>query len=144
MKICLMVLPIILLSICACTSRHKLVGWYPLSDYPDNTIVGKPLATVKDFKMVEFKKDTLIIEGDTVRRIYIYGEVKPEIRNSWADATEKLIGHRLGFIFNDSVIMSPNLNARMESGSFEIVSPDTNLLKNIYKSLIIDLGSKSN
>ncbi len=136
-----MVLSIILSCICACSPRHQTAGWYPVADYPDNTIIGKPLATVKDFKMIVFQKDTLIIEGDTVRRMYIYGEVKPENRNSWAEGTERLIGHRLGFIFNDSVITAPNVNARMESGSFEIISPDTSLLKRIYQSLITEMQS---
>lgn len=131
-----MFIPIIILIIGACASQHKTDGWYPVADYPDNSIVGKPLATVKDFKMLVLHRDTLIIEGDTIRRMFIYGEVKPEIRKSWADGTEMMIGHRLGFIYNDSVIVAPNVNVRIESGSFEITSPDTTLLKRIYLSLI--------
>lgn len=135
MKNIIMFIPIVFLIIGACVSQQKTDGWYPVADYPDNTIVGKPLATVKDFEMVVLQKDTLFIEGDTIRRMYIYGEVKPEIRKSWADGTEMLIGHRLGFVFNDSIIMAPNVNARIESGSFEITSPDTVLLKKIYQSM---------
>ncbi len=115
--------------------KHLADGWYPVADFPDNTIVGKPLATVHDFERVELQKDTVISDGDTVNRIYISGNLQPKKRKSWADGTESLIGHRLGFVFKDSVIMAPNINARMESGSFEIISPDTILLKRIYQSI---------
>ncbi len=128
-------IPVILLFICACTSQYRGAGWYPVADFPDNTIVGKPLATVHDFERVELQRDTFIIDGDTVCRMYIAGKIKPEKRMSWADATESLIGHRLGFIFKDSIIMAPTINSRMESGSFEIISPDTILLKRIYQSI---------
>ncbi len=116
-------------------AKHLADGWYHVADYPDNTIVGKPLATVKDFEWVVLKRDTFVIERDTVKRMCIYGIVKPEKRKLWADGTERLIGHRLGFVYKDSVIMAPNVNARIESGSFEIVSLDTILLKTIYESI---------
>ncbi len=115
--------------------KHLSDGWYPVADYPDNTIVGKPLATVHDFERVELQRDISIIDGDTVSRMYIAGKIKPEKRMSWADATENLIGQRLGFIFKDSIIMAPTINSRMESGNFEIISPDTILLKRIYQSI---------
>ncbi len=129
------ILSIILLIISACNSQYRGAGWYYVADYPDNTIIGKPLATVKDFEWVVLKRDTFVIERDTVKRMCIYGIVKPEKRKIWADGTERLIGHRLGFVYKDSVIMAPNVNARIESGSFEIVSPDTTLLKTIYESI---------
>lgn len=48
----------------------------------------------------------------------------------WADATENRISKRIGFVFNDSVIMAPTVNCRIESGSFTINS--------LYKALIIE------
>ncbi len=135
MKNVFLIFSIVLFSLCACTSQYKAAGWYHVADYPDNTIIGKPLATVKDFEWVVLKRDTFVIERDTVKRMCIYGIVKPEKRKIWADGTERLIGHRLGFVYKDSVIMAPNVNARIESGSFEIVSPDTTLLKTIYESI---------
>lgn len=116
-------------------AKHLADGWYPVADNPDNTIIGKPLATVKDFERVVLQRDTFVIDGDIVIRMYIAGKIKPEKRKSWADGTESLIGHRLGFVFKYSVIMAPTINTRMESGSFEIVSPDTILLKRIYQSI---------
>lgn len=126
---------VLLLILCACSSHHKIDGWYPLADYPDNSIVGKPLATVKDFERVAIVRDTFIIESDTVRQLLIQGRVKPEKRQQWADGTERLIGKRLGFVYNDSVITAPQINARIESGSFQITNTDTTLIKELYNSI---------
>ncbi|MCM1139646.1 MAG: hypothetical protein NC453_13840 [Muribaculum sp.] len=129
-------LMVLLLIFCACSSHRKVDGWYPLADYPDNSIVGAPLATVKDFESVAIVRDTFIIDNDTVSQLLIQGRVKPEKRQQWADGTERLIGKRLGFVYNDSVITAPQINARIESGSFQITSPDTVLIRNIYNSII--------
>lgn len=128
-------LMVLLLILCACSSHHKIDGWYPLADYPDNSIVGKPLATVKDFESVVIVRDTFIIESDTVSQLLIQGRVKPGKRQQWADDTERLIGKRLGFVYNDSVIVAPQINARIESGSFQITNTDTTLIKELYNSI---------
>ena len=128
-------LMVLLLLLCACTSHRKADGWYPVADYPDNSIVGKPLATVDDFESVVIVRDTFIIDSDTVSQLLIQGRVKPEKRQQWADGTERLIGKRLGFVYNDSVITAPQINARIESGAFQITSPDTVIIRNIYNSI---------
>lgn len=128
-------LMVLLLILCACSSYRRADGWYPLADYPDNTIVGKPLATVVDFERVAIVRDTFIIKSDTVYQLLIQGRVKPEKRQQWADGTERLIGKRLGFVYNDSVITAPQINARIESGTFQIISTDTTLIKSIYNSI---------
>lgn len=128
-------LMVLLLLLCACSSHRKADGWYPLADYPDNSIVGKPLATVKDFESVVMVRDTFIIDSDTVSQLLIQGRVKPEKRQQWAYGTERLIGKRLGFVYNDSVITAPQINARIESGSFQITSHDTVIIRNIYNSI---------
>lgn len=127
---------VLLLILCACSSHRKVDGWYPVADFPDNSIVGKPLATVKDFESVAIVRDTFILENDTVSQLLIQGRVKPEKRQQWAEGTERLIGKRLGFVYNDSVITAPQINARIESGSFQINSSDTTLLNIIYQNII--------
>lgn len=126
---------ILFLTLCACSTHRRADGWYPIADYPDNSVIGKPLVTVKDFDKITILKDTFIIERDTVVQFLIQGRVKSEKRKQWADGTELLIGKRLGFIFNDSVITAPKINARIESGNFQIISPDTVLLKSIFSDL---------
>lgn len=121
--------------LCACSSHRRVDGWYPVADYPDNSIVGKPLATVSDFEDVVLVRDTFVIEGDTVTQMLIQGRVSSKKRRQWADGTERLNGKRLGFVYKDSVISAPQINTRIESGSFQIFSPDTTLLNNIYHSI---------
>lgn len=120
-----------------CASHHhRSDGWYPVADSPDNSIVGKPLATVKDFDNLSiFREAAINQDGDTIHLFYIQGRVKQSKRKQWADGTERLIGHRLGFLYNDSIITSPQINARIESGNFQITSPDTTLLHNIYQAI---------
>lgn len=80
-------------------------------------------------------RDTFIIENDIVSQLLIQGRVKPEKRQQWAEGTERLIGKRLGFVYNDSVITAPQINARIESGAFQINCLDTILLKAIFNSI---------
>lgn len=120
----------------ACSTHRRVDGWYKVADYPDNCIIGEPLATVNDFETVEITRDSFVISGETVRHIYIYGRVKPDKRRFWADATERMIGKRLGFVYNDSLITAPQINARIESGSFQINNTDSTLLKAIYNPII--------
>lgn len=123
------------LIICACSSQRTVNGWYPISEYPDNTITGKPLATVNELGDIVMLRDTFIIANDTVTRLLIQGRVKPDKRQQWADDTEQLIGHRIGFVYNDTVVTAPQINSRIESGSFQITNPDTTLIKKIYNSI---------
>ena len=68
---------------------------------------------------------------------YIQGYIVPEKQKEWADITESLIGHRLGFVYKGkgSIITAPKINARIESGSFLINSEDKEILSTIYKDL---------
>ena len=125
----------LLLLLCACSPHGRAYGWYPIADYPDNSVAGKPLATVKDFEKLEIVSESFVIDGDTVGRLLIQGRVRPEKRRQWADGTERLIGKRLGFVYNDSVITAPQINARIESGAFQIISPDSAFLMQLFRQL---------
>lgn len=65
----------------------------------------------------------------------IEGKLKADKVNEWADATEHRIGKKIGFVFNDSVIMAPTVNCRIESGSFTINSSDKALIIEIHNTL---------
>ena len=65
----------------------------------------------------------------------IEGKLKADKVQKLADSTENRIGKRIGFVFNDSVIMAPTVNCRIESGSFTINSPDKTLMIEIYNTL---------
>ena len=110
-------------------AMHKVNGWYPVADYPENKIEGEAFVTAKDF--AEVSLDTISVPDMAV----IEGRLKVAMIQKWADATEARIGKRLGFVFNDSVIMAPTVNCRIESGSFTINSPDKALMLEIYNAL---------
>ena len=108
---------------------QKVNGWYPVADLPVNKIEGKAFVTTKDF--AEVFLDTVSFPDMAI----IEGRLKAEKIQKWAEATESRIGKRIGFVFNDSVIMAPTVNCRIESGSFTINSPDKALMLEIYNSL---------
>lgn len=113
----------------ACSTAHRVNGWYAVADSPDNKIERKAIVTTEDFDVVIL--DTVSYPDMAV----IEGKLKVDKVQKWADATEKRIGKRIGFVFNDSVIMAPTVNCRIESGSFTINSLDKVLILEIYKSL---------
>lgn len=78
-KLVLMTVISALLSvICSCTSHSREHGWYHISGFPSDTIIGEPLVTVRDFDTVVFIKDTFVIDGKNVCQSIIQGRVKPE------------------------------------------------------------------
>lgn len=113
----------------ACSSPRRVNGWYPVSDNPENLIEGNAIITAKDFDVVTL--DTVSFPDMAI----IEGKLKAGKVKQWADATENRIGKRIGFVFNDSVIMAPTVNCRIESGSFTINSPDKVLMSKIYNTL---------
>ena len=113
-----------------CSSARHVNGWYPVADVPENRIEGKAIVTVKDFDAVSL--DTVSDPDMAV----IEGKLNAENVQKWADATESRIGKRIGFVFNDSVIMAPTVNCRIESGSFSISSEDKALVLKIYNSIL--------
>ena len=113
----------------ACSTAHRVNGWYAVADSPDNKIERKAIVTTEDFDVVIL--DTVSYPDMAVME----GKLKVDKVQKWADATEKRIGKRIGFVFNDSVIMAPTVNCRIESGSFTINSLDKVLILEIYKSL---------
>ena len=115
----------------ACSSAHRVNGWYPVADIdiPENKIEGNVIVTAKDFDVVNL--DTVSFSDMAI----IEGKLKAGKVKKWADATENRIGKRMGFVFNDSLIMAPTINCRIESGSFTINSPDKVLMSKIYNTL---------
>ena len=115
----------------ACSSAHRVNGWYPVADIdiPENKIEGNVIVTAKDFDVVNL--DTVSFSDMAI----IEGKLKAGKVKKWADATENRIGKRMGFVFNDSLIMAPTINCRIESGSFTINGPDKVLMSKIYNTL---------
>lgn len=115
------------IALIACSTNHRDNGWYPVDN--SNIIEGEAIATTADFEVVSL--DTVTTPGVA----FIQGKLKQDKVDIWTDATERRIGKRIGFVFNDSVIMAPTVNCRIESGSFSINSSDKKLILEIYNSL---------
>ena len=109
--------------------RHRENGWYRIIDGQKDSIAPRPVVTVKDFAELRLGKDFF---GNDV----ITGQVCEHKLKAWADSTEQLIGKRLGFVFNDTVITAPRVNMRLESGAFQISNPRNHDIPSLYRSLM--------
>lgn len=107
---------------------HRENGWYLITDGQKDSLASSPMVTVKDFVAIE------LVSDDYGLRV-ISGKVNKQKQTVWADATEQAIGQRIGFVFNDTVITAPMINARIESGTFQISAPHGHDLERIFKKL---------
>ena len=122
------------LSFTNCSSHSQSVkqrenGWYRIIDGQKDSIASRPIVTVKEFAALRMDKDYF---GKAV----ITGNVSKHKLQTWADSTEQLIGKRIGFIFNDSVITAPQVEMRLESGTFQIATPSNYDITSLYQSLL--------
>lgn len=113
-------------------ATHRENGWYHIMNGQKDSISKEPIVVVKDF-------ETLKLDSDSFGRVMIIGTIKKEKAGRWADATEKAIGKRIGFIYNDKVITDPQVNMRIESGNFMISNPYGGNLREIYQQLLKEM-----
>ncbi len=132
--ICLFIYSILLFS-SSCTTRNteRANGWYYISNGTNDSISEKPIVTVDDFEILKLDSS---LNRENNKMIYqIIGKINQESVEKWAEATEKSIGKRIGFIYNNELICDPQVNCRIESGNFAISSRQNHNLKEIYTSL---------
>lgn len=110
------------------TSRQRANGWYHLSLGQEDSLSKEPIVTVKDFT-------NLRLDTDYFGRYTIVGQVSRYKQQKWAHETGKAIGRQIAFVFKDSVVTSPRVNGRIESGMFMITSFCDDKLPAIYKQL---------
>lgn len=108
--------------------RHRENGWYLIAKGEKDSIADSPIITVKDFIALE-------LESDAYGTQVISGKICKQKQIVWADVTERTIGQQIGFVFNDTVITAPMVNARIESGTFQISNPHGYDLERIFKEL---------
>ena len=122
----------LLVSLVSCgraSVQHRENGWYLITDGQKDSLASTPIVTVKDFEALELDSDAFGMQ-------VIVGTISQRKQKAWADATERAIGRRIGFVFNDTVITDPMINARIESGRFLISNPHRYDLKGIYRRLV--------
>ena len=89
--------------------KHRENGWYRIIDGQKDSIASLPIVTVKEFASLRLDTD-------------FFGKA--------------VIGKRIGFVFNDSVITAPRINMRLESGNFQISNPHNYDMLSLYRSLL--------
>lgn len=107
---------------------HRENGWYPVTGDSNDSLSLEPIVTTKDFSVLR-------LDSDAFGKYVIFGQIHPYYMNLWAEETEKAIGKQIAFVFNDSVISTPTVNMRIESGNFAITSYCDSLLPEIYEEL---------
>lgn len=110
-------------------NTHRENGWYHVIDNKKDSLSIEPILTVNDFA-------TLELDTSNLGQYAIFGKISQQKIKEWAVETEKAIGKQIAFVFNDSIITSPQVNAKIESGAFVITSPFDKRLPQIYKQLI--------
>ena len=115
-----------------CNSRpsaiHRENGWYHVVNPDEDSLSLSPIVTVKDFVALRMDSDG---HGTCV----IVGRISKHKQKKWAYETEKAIGRQIAFVLDDSVITRPTVNARIESGAFQISAPRCFDLKSIYTQI---------
>lgn len=97
-------------------SVHRENGWYRVEGGSPDSLSHEPIVTVKEF--IELRLMT-----DGAGKSVITGQISRHKQQAWANATEAAIGKRIAFVFNDSIVSEPQVNQRIESGSFQISTP---------------------
>lgn len=120
---------LLILLFVACDS-HRPDGWYHLSD--NGIPPFRPIAEVNDFK--EVRLDSMA-RGDGKMIYYIAGCLTEDATVDFYDATCKVIGKQIAFVFEDSVICAPQVNQGIESGNFGISINDARLAYRIWGAL---------
>lgn len=113
---------------------HRENGWYPVTGDSNDSLSLEPIVTTKDFSVLR-------LDSDAFGKYVIFGQIHPYYMNLWAEETEKAIGKQIAFVFNDSVISTPTVNMRIESGNFAITSYCDTLLPEIYEELNKEINS---
>lgn len=136
---------ILLLGVCflyfvSCGKRNseRPNGWYYIVEGSADSISKEPIVTVNDF--AELKLDSGM-NTQTGEMIYqITGKVNERSVKKYVDATEKSIGKRIGFVYNDVVVSDPRVNARIESGRFSISTNKKYDIKSLYYQIEEDIN----
>ncbi len=96
-----------------CTERDRAKtdrpnGWYYFTEHTKDSLSSEPIVSVEEFESLR------------VDEIQIAGIIQPQSSQKWAEATEKSIGKKIGFLYNNKVICAPRINSRIEGGNFTI------------------------
>lgn len=106
---------------------HRENGWYHILG--TDSLSSKSIVAVKDFTGLKLVQDYY-------GKYAISGQISKHKINKWADETEKAIEKQIAFVYNDSIVSAPQVNTRIESGTFIITSLSDKKLPLIYKGIM--------
>lgn len=108
---------------------HRENGWYHVIDNQKDSLSIEPIVTVNDFAALK-------LDTSYLGQYAIFGQISKHKIKKWASETEKAIGKQIAFVFKDSIITSPQVNSKIESGAFVITSSSDKKLPQLYKQII--------
>lgn len=108
---------------------HRPDGWYHVREGRADSLDTAPFITLKDIAALE-------LDTDAYGRHVITGKVREDKRERWADETAKAVGRRIAFVWRDSVLTAPHVNASIESGHFQISNRNDRELTAAYRLMM--------
>lgn len=121
----------------SCSEKQVKNGWYHITDSKTLTFNSSPIVTTVDFEVLRIDS---ALNSANVMTYIIAGKIKSGKAKTWADATERAIGKQIGFLYKGKVITAPQVNARIDSGNFQIIPDgfcnDREKMFELYESLV--------
>lgn len=118
---------------CSEKQTDRADGWYTIPYKAADSLSREPIVTYRDF--VDLRLDSSLNEatGDTV--FVIIGKIGRQGTERFAEITGKSIGKCIAFVFDNTVISTPQVNMRIDSGNFMISSRKGDDIPLIYRTL---------
>ncbi|MBC5645869.1 hypothetical protein H8S77_23625 [Parabacteroides sp. BX2] len=117
---------------CNAQTIERENGWYYIMEGRKDSISKESIITVKDFAFLRLDSFSY---SDNRMMYMIVGTINQPQVSRWADATERSIGKRICFVFDNKVITDPKVNARIESGAFSISTYKGYDLKTMFRQI---------
>lgn len=117
---------------CNAQTIERENGWYYIMEGRKDSISKESIITVKDFAFLRLDSFSY---SDNRMMYMIVGTINQSLVSRWADATERSIGKRICFVFDNKVITDPQVNARIESGTFSISTYKGYDLKTMFRRI---------
>ena len=121
----------------SCSEKQIKNGWYHITDGKTLTFDSSPIVTTVDFEVLRIDS---ALNSANVMTYIIAGKIKSGKAKAWANATERAIGKQIGFLYKGKVITAPQVNARIDSGNFQIIPDgfcnDREKMFELYESLV--------
>ena len=119
----------------ACGGPVRPDGWYLIEDGVSDSVARAPVVTVEDFDRLRLDS---VVTADGLVAYQIVGRLKKDRIGAFARATERAVGHRIGFLYEGTVLCCPRVNMRIDSGSFAVTPPffrDASRMKALFRAL---------